>query len=45
MKYRDLLDHIYSDLMKQYEPNENLADALELIDDLQNKIDDLTLKN
>ena len=44
MSFRDKLDYIYSDIMKRYELNESLSHALDLVDDLQNAIDDLTPK-
>tara|TARA_B110000908_G_C10152048_1_gene401801 strand:+ start:631 stop:771 length:141 start_codon:yes stop_codon:yes gene_type:complete len=43
--FRDKLDSIYSDLVKQHELNEELDIALDLIDELQNAIEDLTQKS
>lgn len=42
--FRDKLDSIYSDLVKQHELNGELNIALDLIDDLQNSIEELTPK-
>tara|TARA_R110002072_G_scaffold255332_1_gene414089 strand:+ start:509 stop:646 length:138 start_codon:yes stop_codon:yes gene_type:complete len=45
MDYRDKLDNIYSKLISQFEDNANRMDVLDLIDELQNRIEDLTPNN
>ena len=45
MDYINKLDEIYSDLINQFKDNDDRMDVLELIDELQNRIEDLTPKN
>jgi hypothetical protein len=45
MDYRDKLGDIYSELIKQFKDNDDRMNVLELIDELQNRIEDLTPKN
>ena len=42
MDYRDKLDDIYSELINEFKDNDDRMNVLELIDELQNRIDDLT---
>ena len=44
MKYRDKLDDVYSELINQFEDNDDRMNVLELIDELQNRIEDLKPK-
>jgi len=45
MDYRDKLDDIYSELIHQFDDNDNRMNVLELIDELQNRIEYLTPNN
>ena len=45
MNYRDELDNIYSKLISQFKDNDDRKNVFELIDELQNKIEDLTANN
>ena len=45
MDYINKLDDIYSDLINQFKDNDDRMDVLELIDELQNRIEDLTPNN
>ena len=45
MNYRDKLDDIYSELINQFKNNNDRINTLELIDELQNRIEDLTPNN
>jgi len=45
MNYTDKLDDIYSELINQFEDNDDRMNVLELIDELQNRIEDLTPNN
>ena len=45
MDYINKLDDIYSELINQFKDNNDLHNALELIDELQNRIEDLTPNN
>jgi len=45
MDYRDKLDDIYSELINQFKNNNDRINTLELIDELQNRIEDLTPNN
>jgi len=45
MDYRDKLDDIYSELINQFEDDKDRMDVLDLIDELQNRIEDLTPNN
>ena len=45
MNYRNKLDNIYSELINQFKDNENRMTVFELIDELQNRIEDLTPNN
>jgi len=45
MDYRDKLDDIYSELIDQFEDNDDRMNVLELIDELQNRIEDLIPNN
>tara|TARA_R110000744_G_scaffold122155_1_gene227107 strand:+ start:2568 stop:2705 length:138 start_codon:yes stop_codon:yes gene_type:complete len=42
MDYRDKLDDIYSELINEFKDNDDRMNVLELIDELQNRIYDLT---
>ena len=44
MSFREKLDNIYSDLVKQHVLNDHMDIVLDLIDDLQNEIESLTPK-
>jgi len=41
MDYRDRLDDVYSELMNQFEDSDDRQSVFDLIDELQNKIEDL----
>ena len=45
MSFRDKLDNIYSDIVKQHVLNDDMDIVLDLIDDLQNEIESLTPKS
>ena len=45
MNYRNELDNIYSELINKFKDNNEIVDVLDLIDELQNKIEDLTPNN
>ena len=37
----ELLDEIYQDILNDYVPTQEVTDALDLIDELQNKLEEL----
>jgi len=45
MDYRNKLDNIYAKLINQFEDDKDRMDVLDLIDELQNRIEYLTPKN
>ena len=45
MDYRDKLDDIYSKLINQFKNNDDRINTLELIDELQNRIENLIPNN
>ncbi len=45
MDYRNKLDDIYSELINQFDDNDDRMNVLELIDELQNRIEDLIPNN
>jgi len=45
MDYRDKLDDIYSELINQFKNNDDRINTLELIDELQNRIENLIPNN
>jgi len=45
MNYRNELDNVYSELVNQFKDNNERMNVLELIDELQNKIENLTPNN
>ncbi|MDA7825068.1 hypothetical protein N8986_02305 [Flavobacteriaceae bacterium] len=45
MNYINELDNIYSELINQFKDNNERNDVLELIDEIQNRIEDLTPNN
>jgi len=45
MDYRNKLDDIYSELINQFDDNDDIMNVLKLIDELQNRIEYLTPNN
>ena len=41
MNFRDKLDEVYGELLKEFKESDKLIEILELIDQLQNQIEEL----